>query len=132
MRELILAVLLLYATCVHAETWLTLGFTKHAEDKQYCEVHPGITHDWRFSTFRTYLGAYQNSHCQVSGQAGVAWLPLSYQRFSAGATVMALTGYEKQFLFAASPVLTYDGKQHGVDVVGWPGIIFHVRYRFSF
>ena len=132
MKLLVAFLAAIAANSATAETWLTLGFTKHAEDKHYCEVHPGITHDWRFSTVRTYLGAYQNSHCGVSGQGGVAWLPLSYQRFSVGATVMALTGYEHQFIFAASPVLTYDGKTHGVDVVGWPGIILHVRYRFAF
>jgi hypothetical protein len=131
-RSLILILGLIVPSLGLAETWYTLGFTKHAEDKNYCEVHPGITYDWRFSTVRTYLGAYQNSHCQASGQAGVAWLPLSYRRLSAGVTAMALTGYERQFLLAASPVLTYEEKKHGVDIVGWPGIILHVRYRFAF
>ena len=114
------------------ETWLTMGFTKHAEDKRYCEVHPGVFHEWRWRDTRLFLGAHQNSHCEASAVAGAAWLPLKHGRFRAGAVTMMLTGYEKAVLPAAAPAIAYDEKKHGADLIYFPGVLVHLRWRWSF
>ena len=117
-----------------AETWITMGFTEHSnKSKEYCEVNPGISHDWRYGTVRTFVGAHGNSYCQASLVVGAAWLPFTYWRVSGGVTAMVLTGYEERNLTPAGALaLSYDEKKTGVDVAWVPGYLVHLRYRFAF
>lgn len=131
MKPLLFVLMLAASFPAHGETWLTMGFTDHAKDKHYCETHPGVFYEWR-GTLRSFVGVHQNSHCEASVVGGVAWQPLRYQRISAGAMVMALTGYENGLIVTPAPAISYDGKKYGIDVTGWPGVLWHVRWRFAF
>lgn len=122
----------LFGKLFAGETWLTLGFTDHVEKKRYCEVHPGVFHEWRWRDLRTFAGMHQNSHCEASAVFGVAWLPLTYQRFSAGGVMMALTGYDRPITPAPAPAIAYDKNRHGADLIYIPGVLVHLRYRWSF
>lgn len=114
------------------ETWLTVGFTNHVKDKRYCEVHPGVYREWRWRDTRAFLGAHQNSRCEASAAAGLAWLPLKHRRFSAGGVAMGLTGYERPVTPVAAPAIAYDERRHGADLVYIPGVLVHLRWRWSF
>lgn len=132
MKALVLILGMIVPSLGIAETYLTLGFTDHAKNKRYCEVHPGVFNEWRYTDTRMFVGVHQNSHCEASVVGGLAYQPLTYQRYSAGVMVMGLTGYEKDLMVVPAPALSFDGKTYGVDVTGWPGILWHVRWRFSF
>ena len=117
-----------------AETYMTLGFTHHHKDKQYCEVHPGVFGEWRWNDVRTFVGIHQKSDCEPGGVGGIAWQPLRYEALSAGVMVMALTNYEEHpVIVTPAPAFSYQVQKNvGVDVTGWPNKLWHVRWRFAF
>lgn len=112
-----------------------MGFTKHAENKRYCEVNPGVAHQWRLGRDMTlFLGVHQKSDCEAGGVGIVAWQPLRLGDVRAGGMILALTGYNNHpLLVTPAPAFSFEVKKnHGVDVTGWPGVLWHVRWRFSF
>lgn len=116
-----------------AETYLTLGFSKHfTEGEDHCNTHPGVIREWRMGTVKTQLGIQQNSECAPSFVGAIAWQPLQYRRYSAGIAGLVLTNYEEGTIVTPAPVASYEEKNYGVDFTGWPGKILHIRWRFSF
>lgn len=123
----------LFGKLFAGETWLTLGFTNHVEDKRYCEVHPGVFRQWTGEDWRAFLGAQGNSHCEASVVAGAAWLPLHYRRYSAGVFGAGMTGYpERQITHGGGLAVAYDHKKEGADLIYIPGVLVHLRWRWSF
>lgn len=116
-----------------AETYLTLGFSKHfSDDEQHCNTHPGVLKEWRNGTLRAQLGIQQNSECAPSFVGATAWQPLQYRRLSAGGALLVLTNYEEGTIVTPAPAISYDAKTHGWDLTGWPGKLWHLRWRFAF
>lgn len=129
----VLAAFVAFPAAAETKKWLTLGFSKHVEDRRYCEVHPGVVVEKRYTYFRAFLGMHQNSYCEASAVAGAAWMPLTYQYVSAGITAMGLTGYqESRVLFAGGLALSYDRKKEGADLVIVPGHLTLLRWRWAF
>src|SRR5688572_14753946 len=83
---------LLYAGCVQAETWISMGFTKHSPDKEYCEVNAGVFRDWRFGDATLFVGVQGKSDCEAGGVVGAAYQPLRLGNTRTGGMVLGLTG----------------------------------------
>lgn len=124
----------LYLPKCQAESglWGSIGFTKHADPSSGCSVNPGVFKMWRGESWRWYLGGHQKSDCDIGLVGGVAWLPWKYGRYSAGGTAMLLTDYGPPVFPAAAPAVSYDEKRQGADFVWIPGVIAHLRFRWSF
>ena len=126
---LLCAFCLLYATCVHAETWLSASIASyHIKRGDYCEVNPGIGFEYGLSkTTRFVAGTYQNSLCNVSNYIGVTWVPLQFGNWRLGVATIAITGYENdkkkkgdEVIFAPLPMVSYEGRRFGINLAVIP------------
>ena len=130
MKTLLCAFCLLYATCVHAETWLSASIASyHIKRGDYCEVNPGIGFEQSiFKDTRFVAGTYQNSLCNVSNYVGLSWAPLKFGNWRLGVATIAITGYEDdkkkkkgdEVIFAPLPMLSYEGRRFGINLAVIP------------
>jgi hypothetical protein len=146
--KLALALLLsLHGACAIAETWLTASLGSYHFDRNgYCEVNPGVGMEHSIGLdVRLIAGSYQNSYCRPSSYLGASWMPVRFLGVRFGAAVAGVTGYaidksskKDRMAWAALPVLAWEGKRRGVNLVLLPpheefkgGVGLQLKLRFD-
>lgn len=101
------------------ETWIvaTVASYHYNADKDYEQQNYGLgtehvlSENWRFAS-----GFYRNSNRIDSTYAFLAWTPLRYGMLRLGLAGGLVSGYEKEPLKVAFPVLAIEGKHLGANI----------------
>lgn len=106
------------------------GFSHHFDRRgDPCEVHPGLGIQYG-GDLRRLAGVQTNSDCEFSAYGGFSYMREIGHGWRAGAALLAFAGYQKEkkvngevqredkIVLAPFPVLSWEGKENGIDI-GW-------------
>lgn len=139
MRSFLLAALLLTASPAFAcETWggITLG-SKHGGSEEYRESNLGLNFQHRCGRWGVGGGFYRNSFDRTSVHFGGDVRLLEFGSLKFRLMGVVASGYAEKAGVVAVPVISWEGKDYGLDVLVVPPIGKHqwvigygVKFRF--
>lgn len=83
-------------------------------------MNPGLGIEHGGEAFRLIAGAYRNSLCESSSYAGVSYAPLKRGHYRFGVAGAAFTGYLDRPVLAVLPVLAYEERRWGMNLIILP------------
>lgn len=118
--------LLVFSSICRADTWLSLGggSVHFCQSCGYNNFNPGLGLQHDINTdLRLLGGVYYNSYYKASVYGGIGYQPLKYGAFKLGALGGAVSNYNNlKIPVIALPALSIEGKQVGVDIMGFPSV----------
>ena len=126
------------APCFGVDPWVSVMTRSYHNDRTqgYNEKNWGlgieqdIYKGWRFS-----VGTYRNSFSRRSTYIGGLYTPIHFgnnSQWSFGGTLGLVSGYKGGVLPYAAPVLTWEGKKVGVNILSIPGAVTAIQVKAKF